>query len=64
MKKEFSFLSADGKTNIHGMKWIVDKGVTPIANIIVGHGMTEHMGRYDEMGKYFVEKGYNIIGFK
>lgn len=60
MKKEFTYLSADGITNIHAIEWKPEgeiKGILQIA-----HGMVEFIDRYDEFASYLCEKGYLVIG--
>lgn len=59
-KKEYTFPSADGHTTLHGCFWIPEtapKGILQIA-----HGITEHMGRYEELGEYFSSRGYVVAG--
>lgn len=60
MKKEdFYYLSSDGKTQIHAIKWIPDKIVGVIQ---IAHGVTEYIDRYDCFAKFMVNHGYLVIG--
>lgn len=71
-KEDFYFLSADGKTRIHGVKWIpvgetsvperdpdevVFRGVLQIT-----HGMVEYIERYDEFARYMTKQGFLVVG--
>ncbi len=59
-KTEFTFRSSNGKTTLHAYIWAPDS--TPKAVIQISHGITEHMGRYEEMGEYFASRGYAVAG--
>lgn len=59
-KNEFYYKSADGKTNIHGVEWLPDE--QPVAILQVAHGVTEYILRYEEMAKYFVDRGIAVVG--
>ena len=43
---EFTFLSSDGKTQLHGMLW-EPEGVAVRAVLQICHGVAEHIARYD-----------------
>ena len=43
---EFTFLSSDGKTQLHGMLWDPE-GVAVRAVLQICHGVAEHIARYD-----------------
>ena len=60
MKKDFSFLSAEGKTRSHGIIWIPEGEVRAILQIC--HGMVEYIDRYDEFARYLNGHGYLVIG--
>lgn len=61
IKEDFYFLSNDGKTTLHGIKWIPEeKEVRGILQII--HGMTEYIDRYDEFATFMCSKGYLVVG--
>ena len=57
----FSFLSNDGKTTIHAVKWTPDNGeYHAILQII--HGMVEFIERYADFASYLTQKGYMVVG--
>lgn len=60
MKKDFNFLSADGRTRSHGIIWIPEGEVRAILQIC--HGMVEYIDRYDEFARYLNGHGYLVIG--
>ncbi len=60
MKKDFYYLSRDGKTQIHAIKWIPKGEIRGILQIC--HGMVEYIERYDEFASYMCEQGYCVIG--
>ena len=60
MKKNFTYPSADKKTDIHAEIWIPSGRVRAILQI--AHGMTEHIDRYDEFAGYLNEYGILVAG--
>ncbi len=59
-KREFTFLSADGKTQIRAIEWLPEG--EPKAAFQMTHGMIEHIDRYDGLGKYLSDNGYYVVG--
>ncbi len=57
---EFSFLSSDGKTNLHGMEWLPD--TAPRAVVQIAHGVAEHIARYDGFARFLNEHGIAVVG--
>ncbi len=59
--KSFGFLSADGLTEIHAVRWEPEggraKGVLQLC-----HGMVEHIGRYADFAEYMAGKGFFVVG--
>ena len=57
----FTFLSNDGKTAVHAVKWMPHtkevKGVLQIT-----HGMVEFIERYETFAKFLTTKGYVVVG--
>ena len=43
-KTDFTFLSSDGKTRLHGISW-VPEDVAPVAVLQLVHGVAEHIDR-------------------
>lgn len=60
-KEEFTFLSADKKTNIHAVKWIPDDGNYK-AILQITHGMVEFIERYEKFATYLTENGFLVVG--
>ena len=58
-KEDFNYLSSNGSTLIHCVKWIPDN---PIGVFQIVHGITEHIGRYEEFASYMTNLGYIVIG--
>ena len=57
---EFTFLSSDGKTQLHAMQWLPEG--TPRAVLQISHGVAEHIGRYDGFARYLNEQGIAVAG--
>ena len=61
-RRDFYYPSADGKTTIHAVEWLPEnvrhyKGIIQIA-----HGLSEHIGLYEPIAKYFTDKGFIVRG--
>lgn len=61
VQKNFKFLSADGKTKIHAVKWMPDSGEYT-AVLQITHGMQEYIERYKEFAGFLTEKGIMVVG--
>ncbi len=59
-KSTFPYLSADGKISVHACIW--EPEAAPRGVIQIAHGITEHMGRYEEFASYFTALGYVVAG--
>ncbi len=60
-KTTFSFLSADGKTQIYCVSWKAEG--TDIKGILqITHGMVEYIERYDDFAEYMTRQGYLVVG--
>jgi alpha-beta hydrolase superfamily lysophospholipase len=59
--ENFSFLSADGKTAIHAVKWSPDSGEFK-AILQITHGMVEYIERYVPFAEYLTGQGYLVVG--
>lgn len=57
----FTFLSNDGKTAVHAVKWIPDSGEYG-AILQISHGMTEYIERYIPFAEFLTSKGYMVVG--
>lgn len=58
-KEDVYFESKDGRTKIHGVKWIPDGTPTCIFQIV--HGMAEYVERYEEFALFLVSKGFLVV---
>lgn len=57
----FQFLSKDGKTKIHAVKWLPKNGRVR-AIMQISHGMIEYIERYDEFACYLANRGFLVVG--
>lgn len=58
---DFTFLSTDGKTTLHGISWLpADREVVAVLQIV--HGVAEYIGRYDAFARFLNEQGIAVIG--
>lgn len=58
---EFTFLSSDGKTQLHGMLW-EPEGMAVRAVLQICHGVAEHIARYDGFARALNEQGIVVAG--
>ncbi len=61
IRKEAYFNSSNGKNKIRTLIWQDDKAA-PIGVFQIAHGVSEHIGRYDNFARYMVSKGYVVCG--
>lgn len=57
----FTFLSNDGKTAVHAVKWAPDEGEIR-AVLQITHGMVEYIERYMSFAQFLTTKGYLVVG--
>ena len=57
---DFTFLSNDGKTMLHGISWLPEG--KPLAVLQIAHGVAEYIGRYDAFARYLNEHGIAVVG--
>ncbi|HSP60367.1 MAG TPA: lysophospholipase [Ornithinimicrobium sp.] len=55
----FALATPDG-TVLHGRRWL--PGARPRAVVQLAHGMVEHVGRYDHLGRRLAAEGYAVHG--
>lgn len=60
MREEFNYLSAEGMTQLHAVKWRGDSA--PIAVLQVVHGMCEFVLRYKDFAEYLAALGIVVVG--
>ena len=58
---DFTFLSSDGRTQLHGMLW-EPEGVPARAVLQICHGVAEHIARYDTFARALNEQGIVVAG--
>ena len=56
----FTFLSNDGKTAVHAVKFIPDSGEYK-AILQISHGVVEFIERYATFAEYLTENGYDPL---
>ncbi len=57
---EFSFNSCDCKNTIYVRQWLPD--FAPIGVVQICHGISEHIGRYDNFARFLASKGFVVAG--
>lgn len=57
----FTFLSNDGKTAVHAVKWTPEDGEYK-AILQISHGMVEFIERYIPFAEFLTTKGYMVVG--
>lgn len=66
--RSIDFLSSDGVTRIHGAIWeppascALATGEGPRGIVQLVHGMSEHIGRYDDFARYLAAQGFVVCG--
>lgn len=60
-KTDFTFLSSDGKTWLHGISW-VPEDTAPVAVLQLVHGVAEHIDRYDDFARFLNGHGVIVVG--
>lgn len=62
IREEFLYPSVTGDCDIHAVSWKPGGKKKPLGVIQIVHGMAEYIMRYDEMARYFAEKGFAVYG--
>ena len=65
--KEFSFKSAEDSSRVHAALWLpglvaANPSARPRGVVQLVHGMSEHIGRYDEFARFLAMRGYVVCG--
>lgn len=60
-EEQISFLSKNGKTMIHAVKWLPENGEFR-AILQITHGMVEYIERYRPFAEYLTERGFMVVG--
>lgn len=61
LTSNFTFLSNDGVTAVHAVKWTPDSGEYK-AILQISHGMVEYIERYQPYAEFLTTKGYMVVG--
>lgn len=61
MKVEFTFMSKDGRTPVHAVRWVPASGNCRAVLQII-HGMTEFIERYEPFARYLAEHDILVVG--
>ncbi len=57
---EFTFRSADGKTDIHAVEWLPAGEVKAVLQI--SHGVAEYILRYAPFARFMTDRGWAVVG--
>lgn len=60
MKDENTFISNDGRTIVHYIKWYPNNNIKGVIQLT--HGMTEYMGNYENFADFLCNNGFLVIG--
>lgn len=60
MPHEFTFRSADGKTDIHAVEWLPQGEVRAVLQL--SHGVEEYILRYAPFAQYLTDRGIAVVG--
>ena len=59
-RNEFTFLSSDGRTQLHAVEWLPAGRVRAVLQL--SHGLGEHVLRYDPLAEYLTAHGVAVFG--
>ena len=59
-KIEQYFTSSDKITNLRTVTWIPENDIKGV--VVISHGVTEHIDRYEELAKVLTKQGYVVAG--
>lgn len=57
---EFTFLSADGNTQLHAVQWLPEGEVRAVLQLV--HGVAEYIMRYEPFAAFLTEHGFAVVG--
>lgn len=60
VRNEFTFPSADGKTQIHAVEWLPEGEIQAVLQI--AHGVSEYILRYEPFAEYLAVRGFAVVG--
>lgn len=62
IKSEFYYDSRDGKTKLYAVRYTPDDLNSVIGVLQIVHGMAEYIERYEEVARFFTERGFVVTG--
>jgi alpha-beta hydrolase superfamily lysophospholipase len=60
VRNEFTFLSADGNTQLHAVEWVPEGNARAVLHI--SHGVAEYILRYEPLAEYLTARGFAVVG--
>lgn len=60
-KREAYFTSSNGINKVRTLIW-EEKDREPVGIVQIAHGISEHIGRYDEFARFLASKGFVVCG--
>lgn len=60
VRKDFTFLSSDQRTMLHGIAWLPDGEIRVVIQIC--HGVAEYLARYDDFARFLADHGIAVFG--
>lgn len=60
-EEQIQFQSKDGRTTIHGFKWVPEGEIRAVLQI--NHGMIEYIERYRAFAQFLAEHGFVVAGY-
>ena len=60
VRQEFTFLSADGVTQLHTVLWLPEGEVRAVLQLI--HGVAEYILRYEPLAEFLTGHGFAVVG--
>ena len=60
VRHEFTFLSADGVTQLHAVQWLPEGEVRAVLQLV--HGVAEYILRYEPLAAFLTERGFAVVG--
>ncbi len=61
IRTDFTFMSKDGRTPVHAVRWAPDSGECR-AVLQLTHGMQEFIDRYEPFATYLADNGFLVVG--
>lgn len=60
VRQEFTFLSADGVTQLHTVLWLPEGEVRAVLQLV--HGVSEYILRYEPLAEFLAGHGFAVVG--